>query len=209
VHYITRIKKGIERNDLLQDSIFDYLLPQEAFDASAVHWTPFTVVYEVLKLLHPSENTRLLDVGSGCGKFCIAAALLGPGHYTGVELRPWLHELSLEVKKDLGVERAEFILGDMKNLDWAQYNCFYFYNPFHEQILDENTSDRKPIDRSLEFHVDNYLVYRRVVREKLEVCPSGTRVVTYHGMGGYFPNDYALIDTKTVGSGEVKLWIKA
>ncbi len=208
-HYIARIHHWIESKMKIQDGTFDFLLPQEAFDASAIHWTPFSVIYEVLRALNPSEETRLLDVGSGCGKFCIAAALLSPGLYTGVELRPWLHEAATTLKEELGVLNVGFIQGDMADLDWSSYNTFYFYNPFHEQIVDEKVSGQQRIDYSIDFNVDTYLTYRRTVFEKLEACPPGTKVVTYHGFGGILPEAYNLRICRKAGSGEVKLWVKS
>jgi len=192
----------------VSDAMFDGTFPLEIFELSKIHWTPVSVIMAAVKMLRPSPDSRILDVGSGCGKFCIAAALAAPGIWTGVEIRPHLHEAALSNKMLFRADRAEFIPGNMEDLDWSVFNGFYFYNPFWENVLNEADFATRSIDHSISLDETNFRRYTETVRQKLADCPAKTRVVTYHGFGAELPTGYLHCKTELHGNGDLELWIK-
>src|SRR5207253_2009759 len=96
------------------------------------------------RLLRPRPGERVLDVGSGSGKFCVVGSLATPGVFVGVEHRePLVHE-ARRLARLFGARRGRFLHGDALALDWASYRCLYFYNPFAQTLLDPN----RRIDRA-------------------------------------------------------------
>ncbi|MBK8394856.1 MAG: class I SAM-dependent methyltransferase [Leptospiraceae bacterium] len=187
------------------DSVFDSVIyPEEIQELSKTHWTPIKVAIEASKMLVTHPNTRVLDVGSGCGKFCFVASLSGFGFFLGIEIRLYLHEIAMRKKEILNMENVEFLLGDMTDLDWSKFDAFYLYNPFYENITNYNH-----IDKSIPLNRNYFKRYTSIVTAQLRKCKTNTRVVTYHGFGGDMPDDYFCQETKKIGSGELNLWIKS
>ena len=42
-----------------------------------IHWSPLSIIYSATQFLAHKEEVKILDIGSGSGKFCLAAALKG------------------------------------------------------------------------------------------------------------------------------------
>jgi hypothetical protein len=58
------------------------------------------------------------------------------------------------------------------------------------------------------FHDDTYNRYIQFVEKKLESLRVGTRVLTYHGFGGVFPQSYHRVLQESAGSDALELWVK-
>ena len=71
----------------IEDEKFDQIYPARIRKLSALQWTPVRVAAEAAKLLATVPGTRVLDIGCGPGKFCLIAAALTDGHFTGIEQR--------------------------------------------------------------------------------------------------------------------------
>lgn len=153
--------------------------------------------------LGSDPGLRVLDVGSGCGKFCLVFAASGSGRVTGIEQRPNLHDTAVSAAAALGLANTTFVCGRMEDFDWTPFNTFYFFNPFYERIAyRQGMDDRTPP------HAGLYFDHIRVVREKLDGAKSGARVVTYHGMGGRLPQDWVLVRSEEIHTDELQLWVK-
>ncbi len=65
-------------NDLInpalfrKDVTFDDLYPEDIQNLSPMHWTPVDIARRASNFL-AIPNARVLDIGSGVGKFCITA----------------------------------------------------------------------------------------------------------------------------------------
>lgn len=187
----------------MSDARFDHLFPAELRVHSKIHFTPVKVARRVRDWLGPDPGVRILDVGSGCGKFCLVFGATGPGRVTGIEQRPNLHQAAEAAAKALGLERTTFLCGRMEDLDWRAFNTFYFFNPFYERIAyRQGMDDRTPPHAAL------YFDHIRTVRDKLDTVKSGSRVVTYHGMGGRLPSDWVLVRSEEIHTDELQLWVK-
>lgn len=184
------------------DTQFHKLYPASLHSFSKNHWTPLNVARKAANFLAVEKGSRILDIGSGIGKFCLAAAYFRPyALYTGIEQRADLVEYSEAARLKLGLENVSFLRGNFTGLDFRQYDHFYFYNSFYENIA---IAER--IDESIPYSVERYNQYRYYLYKQLEKMPSGTRVATFYGMDDQMPPGYH------VGGSDLddllKYWVK-
>ena len=190
------------RRAVIDDLAFDERLPAPLRIKSAMHFTPVDVGQRAARLLAPNRGAaRVLDVGAGAGKFCLAAARARPASvFVGVELRCDLVQLACRLARELRIDNVEFVHGDAFDLDWSQFDAFYMFNPFAEQMFESGFV----IDRAIELTPDKYATYVAAAVDHLSDTRIGTRVVTYHGFGADPPAGFQLV----TGSFELELWIK-
>lgn len=202
---IQRILSDFKDKEVVSNSRFDYLFPDDVRKKSARHWTPLDVCQEVVRLLNLGPKMKILDIGSGCGKFCLVGALSYPDlQFTGIEQRPHLVSIAQSVASELQIKNVHFIEGNMMDIEWKDYQGFYLFNPFYENTLLPN--DR--IDLTIPASQVLFELYLDTVFEKLKSLPKGARVVTYHSFGGSFPEDYDQEIKKPCGTSFLELWVK-
>jgi SAM-dependent methyltransferase len=207
---MTENRQGTRLHPLLEagddaDSVFDSVYPDWVRYLSSCHWTPFEVAMRASGLLVTSARTRVLDVGSGSGKFCIIGALATPGRFYGVEQRANLVEVATQAARDYAIEeRVCFIHANMTTVDWSEFDAFYLYNPFYEHAGQPFDA----IDNSIEFDSRLRDAYVAFTKKQLKLARVGTRVVTYHGFGGNMPPSYRCVRREGCGTDFVELWVK-
>lgn len=156
------------------DVQFNSLYPPAIQQLSRRHWTPLEATRLAVQFLAPEDGMRILDLGSGAGKFCLSAAYYRPeALFYGVEQRKNLVEHAEAAKKKLGLRNVFFIHGNFAQLDLKQFDHFYFFNSFYE-----NLKGTPKIDYKIPFSQTLYNYYDRLLFRKLEEMPAGTRVVT-------------------------------
>lgn len=188
-----------------EDADFDLQLPRRLQMKSALHFTPVAVARRAVHLLAPEAGMRVLDVGSGTGKFCMVAAREFPhSAFVGIEIRPHLVKLARKLAARMGVENATFREGDAMDLDWTEFDAFYFYNPFGEQLHDKAFV----LDRTMTLDPSRFLEYVTGARQRLAAARIGTRVVTYHSYGAPTPSGYDLMESHEIGTDRLELWVK-
>jgi len=70
------------------DAHFNHLYPSSIRLLAQRHWTPLVVARKAANFLAAESNVKILDIGSGVGKFCLAAAHYKPkAFYYGIEQR--------------------------------------------------------------------------------------------------------------------------
>lgn len=185
----------------MTDEEFDAFYPMKMRKLSGTHWTPVAVAKKAINFLVTSPSTRVLDLGSGAGKFCIVAAMNSDAHITGVEQRENLVFLSRKLALSYKLENAEFINSDIKNIDFSEFDAFYFFNSFEENI---NLTDK--IDTLNSIDPNQYDHYCTFLKEELDKVAIGTRVATYCGEGGVIPDSYIMI--KSTHKGKLIFWEK-
>lgn len=196
--------EALRSGETVSDSVFDQIYSEEIRRLSEIHWTPVSIAKRAAELLVRDANTRVLDVGSGCGKFCLVGGLTTTGSFYGIEQREKLALCARSLAEGHRLERVQFLSGDLKEVDWSRFDAFYLYNPFNENLYPNEIR----IDGSVELSERRYVQVIRAVQARLHVLPAGTRVVTYHGFGGEMPPGYAMIFEEPRGEDYLRLWVK-
>ena len=184
------------------DELFDSLYPASSSSLMKRHWTPLQVALKAAQFLAAEKNVSILDIGSGVGKFCIAAAHFMPeAFYTGVEQRKNLVEQANEAKNTLGCKQVDFIHGNFTKINFKKFDHFYFFNSFYE-----NFSFTENMDTEIEYSKELYEQYNYSLRMKLEQKPSGTRLATFHSTEDEIPEDFLVVGSEMDNT--LKFWIK-
>ena len=69
------------------------------------HFTPIEVAKKAAAFLSLDNNKKIVDIGSGIGKFCLTAAHLFPNcEFYGIEQRLALHEVAIKVTEKLQLQ---------------------------------------------------------------------------------------------------------
>ncbi|MFI5151157.1 MAG: class I SAM-dependent methyltransferase [Bacteroidia bacterium] len=191
----------LKLNIEVTDEHFNAIYPDWIRDQARRHFTPVEVAKLAASYLAEKPGTRVLDIGSGSGKFCMVGAVTTQGHFTGVEYRPPLVELSNSLLSHYRIPRVSFICSNITDIDFKAYDAFYFFNSFQEQI--DSTAR---IDQKVETGLDLYERYHTYISEQLNKAPKGTRLATYWGLEDRIPTAYAL--QFTLHNGLLKLWKK-
>lgn len=171
---------------------------------SEAHWTPLAAAVLAAQWLCARRYGRVLDVGSGVGKFSVAAALSQRGRFVGAELRQALVEAAIDLAAVTGAHRATFLHADALELDWSSFNGLYLFNPFAELLL----PDARRVAADLRGGSEEYQRSVERTEAKLAALPAGFRVVTFHGFGGSFPPGFRRVASEWVDSGFLELWVK-
>ncbi len=187
----------------MTDREFDRVFQESVRALSKVHWTPIEVARRAAELLVPDSSSRVLDLGSGAGKFCLVGAMSTEGHFVGVESRKNLVSLSKQLAQRLKLDRAEFICDDALNLDWSGFSGIYLFNPFEEHI-----SEKIQFEPAGEFSPKLYKKSVELTVSKLAALPQGTRAVTFHGFGGVLSPEYRLISEDRFRAGVLQCWVR-
>ena len=186
---------------LASDAAFDSLYPVYIQQLSGIHWTPLRVAAAAGQFLAPDDNARVVDIGAGVGKFCIAAKANSKGTFTGIEQRKNFVQAGNKAIRQLDIADVELVHGNFMDFDLTQFTGIYFYNSFHENIVLEDSLDFK-IERSAELY-DRYTAH---LLKELKRMPVGTRLVTYWLSVAEIPGCYRLYESQF--NNLLKLWIK-
>ncbi|HNP18950.1 MAG TPA: methyltransferase domain-containing protein [Fulvivirga sp.] len=195
------IFKSLLLNFDIEDDVFNSIYPKSIRQLSELHWTPVEVARLAAYYLSDNTKKKVLDIGSGAGKFCLIGACLTKGHFYGVEQRESLVKLSQKIAENHNIDRLEFIHANITEISFSDYEAFYFFNPFYENI--ERFS---AIDDSVELTEKLYFSYSEYVRRQLSKTPIGTRLVTYCSNWTEIPEGF---DIKlTANNGKLNFWEK-
>jgi SAM-dependent methyltransferase len=195
-------KKHYKLDIFQDDREFHHLYPPVIQRKAIRHWTPLQVSRCVAQFLVTKTGSRVLDIGSGVGKFCLAAGYYEPGGmFYGIEQRKDLHDIAVGIKSELQLKNVFFIHGNFTQLNLAAYDHFYFFNSFYE-----NLDGTEKIDTSIQYSSSLYNYYNRYLYKQLEQLPQGTRIATYHSLEDEIPPCYYVV--KTHFDNLLKFWIK-
>jgi hypothetical protein len=201
-----QILESLASGGAAYDFEFDEILPSRFREISDVHWTPIDVARKIAFVLQDRPRARFMDVGSGAGKLCLLLALMTELNIHGIEQREDLVKVSRKICDANAPGRINIIHGNMVNLDWDQYDIFYFYNPFHEHVCSREAVDM--IDYKVSFNKKVYLKYIEVVFRQLELLKPKQKVITFHGYGGGQPPSLKLLQSFKMGHGTLNIWEK-
>ena len=180
---------------------FDNIYPEAISAMSKSQWTPLHIAKQAAAFL-AEPKARILDIGSGVGKFCLVAAKYHPDTlFYGVEQRQELVDIANATRDTMGLDNAIFLHGNITQINFAEYDHFYFYNSFYE-----NFGVGERIDDKIETSVSLYNYYTTHLYRELNNKPAGTKLVTYHSLEQEIPSGYVLTDVSY--DTLLKMWIK-
>jgi SAM-dependent methyltransferase len=184
------------------DLEFNALYPLSVQALAKYHWTPLSIAIKAAHFLAGTEKVKILDIGSGVGKFCLAAAQHTPkALYYGVEQRENLIHYAQAAKNNLRLENVTFIHGNFTQLDLKKYDHFYFYNAFYE-----NLAGTDKIDDSIDYSGELYNYYTRYLFRQLQKKEKGTRLCTLCSLENEVPPDFHVVHSDM--DEHLKFWIK-
>ena len=110
-----RIAASIRMGTPVSDRLFDRFMAREARSASVHYWTSLAAAVRAGEWLDEVGAHTVLDIGSGAGKFCVAAALASKVRFVGIEHRARLVTAARELARQFEVEaRVAFIHGALE-----------------------------------------------------------------------------------------------
>lgn len=195
-------RKYNTENWFSSDGQFNRLYPSSIQLLAQRHWTPLVVARKAANFLAAEGNVRILDIGSGVGKFCLAAAHYKPkALYYGIEQRNRLVSLAESAREVLRIENVSFVNGNFTQIDFRNYDHFYFYNAFYENITGTDK-----IDNSIDYSLQLFNYYNRYLYKQLEQKPPGTRLAAFHSLEDEMPPGYHVVGVEM--DSLLKFWIK-
>lgn len=199
------VARAIRQGIAVDDDVIDAWLSERHRRVSGRFWTPVAVAITAARWIAESGATRVLDVGSGAGKFCVTAALAADLCVTGIEQRPALVADARRLARRLGVQgRTELLLGTIDALDLASFDALYIFNAFAENLF----FAPERLDDTVELSVGRMRRDRALVERALERMAVGRALVTYHGFGGQIPDSFDVAREEPLGTDVLRLWIK-
>ncbi len=185
----------------LTDTSFNELLPGYLKFAARLYFTPIEVAKKAAEWLTENNEKRILDIGSGVGKFCIAAASHVDSHFYGVEYRKSLVQVGKHIAKHYQLNNVTLLNANILDIDFSNYDGFYIFNPFYE-----NLEKTKRLNDEVKLKAELYQVFLKYTDDQLDKAKVGTKLVTYHGNNFEVPNSYTKINDAF--NGDLKLWVK-
>lgn len=193
-------KLRIQKN--ISDEDFDTIYPFEIRELSERHWSSVFVSKVASDFFCNQKSVKVLDIGSGAGKFCFVAAALHPAsEFHGIDIRENFIEISNLLKEKHQIPNASFQLQDVLQMNFSGYDGIYFFNSFQEKI--DPTS---AIDERSEVSIEQYILYTNHLFNELNKVPVGTKLVTYFAEEFCVPDSFRLISTHF--KGELKFYLK-
>jgi hypothetical protein len=197
------VKKPLHlENWFSTDDKLHQLYPGSIRSLARMHWSPLYIAQKAVSYLAPKDKVKVLDIGSGVGKFCLAGAFYKPSvSFFGVEQRKNLVEHAESVGKMLGLKNVHFIHRNFTQLSLNEYDHFYFYNAFFENLV-----GTEKIDYDIVYSNELYNYYSIYLYNQLDKMPIGTRVATYCSWNDEIPPCYHLAEAHF--DNLLKFWIK-
>lgn len=201
----TRVAESIRMRSPVSDHLFDRFLPSEARAVSAMYWTPLSAAVLAARWFDEVGARTVLDIGSGAGKFCVAAALASKASFVGVEHRERLVDIARQLARQFHVnDRVAFVHEPFASDIAVQADAYYLYNPFGENLFER----AQQLDSSVELGDPRYLRDVAFAEELLRNAASGTHLVTFGGFGGLVPRTYSQVRVEWSLSSVLRMWRK-
>lgn len=193
--------KQLKAGANITDEVFDAIYPADIRHLADLHFTPAAAAIPAARYLAGKPAARVLDIGSGAGKFCLIGAACTNGHFTGVEQRENLVLASNRILTRYAFSNIRFIHANITEIAFSEFNAFYFFNPFYENVDQTGRMDNDTLlDKKL------YVLYNNYVKTQLETQPAGARLVTYFSYSDEIPANY--IFQYSLLEGKLKFWEK-
>ncbi len=192
--------------DTMTDAQIDALLPPAARRVSRVYWTPVRVARRAALIFDALGVARVLDVGSGAGKFCVVAGARVPRiSFVGVEHRPHLVAAAQSLAAAVGSTNVTFLVSDATSVPFPGFDGFYVFNSFAENSFVADEQLDQTVELSRVRRIDDVMRVERWLAAR----PVGNVLLTYHGLGGPIPGCYERVHVEAAGSSWLCAWRKS
>ena len=124
----------LRKTQTISDEKFDTIYPKSIQKLASDHFTPVEVAQTAAQFLVENAQTKVLDIGSGAGKFCFVGAACTTGQFIGVELRAHLHLVANQIAENRQLANVAFIHANITQVDFNEYQPFSFYNSFFHMM---------------------------------------------------------------------------
>ena len=172
------------------DQQFLSLFLEKNKKANRIHYTPVAVAKKAAEFLCGGVGHKILDIGSGIGKFCLTAAHYYPAFtFYGIEQREDLIAATLKANETLQLSNVFFEHKNFDKIKLKDYHHFYFFNSFHENIEEDK------LDYNVSFSENLYHYYNANIHKQLSTMPKGTRIATFFTLEDIIPATYILIES--------------
>jgi hypothetical protein len=198
---MTMLFELAQSGEPMEDSRFDRIYPSEIRKLAKEQFSPVEVCRAAATWLAEDAGAQVLDIGSGAGKFCMVGAVCTGRFFTGVEQQSPLHLAACDIQTRFALNNVAFLHGNVLDVDMRQFNSFYFFNAFHENLVSapSGTEDMQQKRMLYRQHSDD-------LRQQLSELPAGTRLATYHSFLKEVPDSYRL--RKVAFDAYLRLWEK-
>jgi SAM-dependent methyltransferase len=186
--FVFMINAQLKVDGDVTDEEFNAIYPEAIQRLANRHWTSVSVAKTVSAFLAERPGTRVLDIGSGVGKFCMVGALYTKGHFVGVEQRDDLVQISRNAAHANKIKNVSFIHANITSIPFREYDAFYFFNPFHEHVALHGH-----IDSTMKRDLSLYESYCLYVYEQFSSLPIGARVATMQSNTDVVPDTFRLV----------------
>jgi cyclopropane fatty-acyl-phospholipid synthase-like methyltransferase len=103
------IANYLRLNIPISDKDFDRIYPETLQGLSNRHFTEVEVAIKAAQFLVTKPKQKILDIGSGVGKFCFVAGSYTDAQYTGVDYRKNFVQLCDHLTMKHGFKNVNFI----------------------------------------------------------------------------------------------------
>ena len=133
-----------------KDRLEDYHSYQNIFGVEQFIYegTPYSTIREFLRIIKPSKDDIVYDLGSGYGRIIFYGALTTPAFYKGVEILPERIASCNKIRTKLKLKNAEFISRNVLEDDFKDGSVFFLFNPFYMETLEKVGEKLKKIART-------------------------------------------------------------
>ncbi len=170
-----------------------------------LYWSPLAVAQKSAEWFADAGVRSVVDIGSGAGKFCVAAALFGQCRFTGLEQRPFLVRSARALARLFDVnDRVRFVEGALGVVPTPIADAYYFFNPFGDYSFGFGHFEEMGGRYSDERRVNDIATAEQLLRRAVV----GTWALTFNGFGGRMPEGYDLVRIDWDLPGALRLWRK-
>lgn len=137
--------------------------------------TPYSVLEKLADSGYLSKDSYLIDYGCGKGRVSLFLSWKLGCKSIGIEFDPAMHKIAMQNKENgIKTEQVQFLLMNAEDYEVdAAANCFYFFNPFSQKILQgviariKTSWYENPREMYLFFYYpsDEYICYLMMVEE--------------------------------------------
>lgn len=191
----------LRKNVAVFDEEFDTIFPEDVREHSNRHFTSVFIAQQAAAFLTEEGAKKILDIGSGTGKFCLVASATTKSNFTGVEHRAYQVEIGNECARRYGLSNCNFIADTILNIDFKEYDAFYIFNPFLEA-----KDPTAQMDQAVKVGLNEYETFSNYVYQQFDSLKIGTRIASYWTSKTQFPPSFELV--KSSFGDTLTFWIK-